>query len=48
MLIGYVRVSKADGTQTLEPRRDALVADGVDAGRIYEDLASGRHDARPG
>ena len=48
MLIGYVRVSKADGSQTLAPQRDALLAAGVDASRIYEDLASGRHDARPG
>ena len=48
MLIGYVRVSKSDGTQTLAPQRDAMLAAGVDAARIYEDLASGRHDARPG
>ncbi|MAK73525.1 MAG: transposon DNA-invertase [Pseudomonadales bacterium] len=48
VLIGYVRVSKADGSQTLAPQRDALLAAGVDPSRIYEDLASGRHDARPG
>ena len=48
MLIGYVRVSKSDGTQTLAPQRDAMLAAGVDPARIYEDLASGRHDARPG
>jgi len=48
MLIGYVRVSKSDGSQTLAPQRDALLAAGVDAGRVYQDLASGRHDARPG
>jgi DNA invertase Pin-like site-specific DNA recombinase len=48
MLIGYVRVSKSDGTQTLAPQRDAMLAAGVDTARIYEDLASGRHDARPG
>ena len=48
MLIGYVRVSKSDGSQTLEPQRDALLAAGVDPDRIYQDLASGRHDARPG
>lgn len=48
MLIGYIRVSKSDGTQTLVPQRDALLAAGVEADRIYEDLASGRHDARPG
>ena len=48
MLIGYVRVSKSDGTQTLSPQRDALLAAGVEPERIYEDLASGRSDARPG
>ena len=31
MLIGYARVSKADGSQSLDPQRDALRADGVDA-----------------
>ena len=41
MLIGYVRVSKNDGTQTLAPQRDALLATGVELERIYEDLASG-------
>ena len=48
MLIGYVRVSKSDGTQTLAPQRDELIASGVDPTRIYQDLASGRSDARPG
>ncbi len=47
MLIGYVRVSKSDGTQTLAPQRDAMLAAGVDPSRIYEDLACGRHDACP-
>jgi DNA invertase Pin-like site-specific DNA recombinase len=48
MLIGYIRVSKRDGSQVLDLQRDALTAAGVDASRIYEDLASGRHDDRPG
>jgi DNA invertase Pin-like site-specific DNA recombinase len=48
MLIGYVRVSKSDGSQTLAPQRDALLAAGVDPSRIYVDLASGRKDDRPG
>lgn len=48
MLVGYIRVSKSDGTQTLSPQRDALLAAGVDLERIYEDLATGRSDARPG
>ena len=48
MLVGYVRVSKADGSQTLAPQRDAMAAAGVEPDRIYEDLASGRRDDRPG
>ena len=48
MLIGYVRVSQSDGTQTLAPQRDAMLAAGVGSARIYEDLASGRRDDRPG
>jgi len=48
MLIGYARVSKADGTQILDLQRDALTDAGVDEERIYEDRASGRHDHRPG
>ena len=48
MLIGYARVSKADGTQLLDLQRDALTGAGVDEERIYEDRASGRHDHRPG
>lgn len=48
MLIGYMRVSKADGSQTTDLQRDALLAANVKPTRIYEDLASGRIDARPG
>jgi DNA invertase Pin-like site-specific DNA recombinase len=48
MLVGYMRVSKADGSQTTDPQRDALVAAGVDDERLYEDKASGRRDDRPG
>jgi DNA invertase Pin-like site-specific DNA recombinase len=48
LLIGYARVSKADGSQTVAPQRDALLTAGVGPERIYEDLASGRNDARPG
>ncbi len=48
MLIGYIRVSKSDGTQTVSPQRDAMLAAGVDPTRIYEDLASGPRDHRPG
>ena len=46
MLIGYVRVSKSDGSQTLAPQRDAMLQADVEPERIYQDLASGRHDAR--
>jgi DNA invertase Pin-like site-specific DNA recombinase len=48
MLIGYMRVSKADGSQVLDLQRDALLAAGVNAAHLYEDLASGRLDARHG
>ena len=41
MLIGYTRVSKADGSQPLELQRDALQAAGVDAGHVCHDVASG-------
>lgn len=48
MLIGYVRVSKGDGSQLLDLQMDALISAGVNSERIYQDLASGRHDERPG
>jgi len=48
MLIGYMRVSKADGSQVLDLQKDALIHAGVSSHRIYEDLASGRFDDRPG
>ena len=48
MLVGYMRVSKADGSQTVTLQRDALLAAGVDAAQLYEDHASGRTDDRPG
>src|SRR5699024_10938324 len=47
MLIGYARVSKADGSQTTDLQCDALLAAGVDAEQIYEDQASGKQDDRP-
>ena len=47
MLIGYMRV-KADGSQTLDLQRDALLAAGVEPGHLYEDQASGKRDNRPG
>lgn len=48
MLLGYMRVSKLDGSQVLDLQRDALVGAGVDPRYLYEDLGSGRHDDRPG
>src|SRR5207249_6269833 len=48
MLLGYMRISKSDGSQSLDLQRDALLAAGVAPDRLYEDRASGRHDARPG
>jgi DNA invertase Pin-like site-specific DNA recombinase len=48
MLIGYARVSKADGSQSLDLQHDALRAAGVRQDHIYEDRASGSRDDRPG
>lgn len=48
MLIGYMRVSKADGSQTLDLQRDALIGAGIEPEALYEDLASGKRDDRPG
>ena len=48
MLVGYMRVSKADGTQTTDPQRDALLEAGVTEEQLYEDHASGKKDDRPG
>lgn len=46
-LIGYMRVSKTDGSQTTDLQRDALLAAGVDPDRLYEDKASGKKEDRP-
>lgn len=48
MLIGYARVSKADGTQSLDLQMDALLAAGVEECHIYADRASGKKDKRLG
>jgi len=48
VLIGYMRVSKADGSQVLDLQRDALLGASVEAGHLYEDHASGKRDDRPG
>lgn len=48
MLIGYMRVSKTDGSQTTDLQRDALLNAGVDEQHLYEDYASGKNDNRTG
>jgi len=48
-LIGYARVSKADGSQVIDLQRDALAKAGVDLEHhLYTDAASGTRDDRPG
>jgi len=48
VLIGYMRVSKSDGNQSLDLQQDALLSSGVDTKNHYEDKMNGRHDKRPG
>ena len=48
MLVGYARISKADGSQSLDLQCDALADAGVAPEQIYEDQASGKRDDRPG
>lgn len=48
MLIGYARISKADGSQSLDLQYDALRAAGVGQSNIYEDRASGSREDRQG
>lgn len=47
MLIGYTRVSKADGSQTLEDQLQALTEAGVEQEHIYSDQACAKGDQRP-
>jgi hypothetical protein len=42
-----MRVSKADGSQTTDLQRDALLAAGTDPESLYEDKASGKKEDRP-
>ena len=48
ILLGYMRVSKADGSQVLDLQKDALLAAGVEERYLYQDQASGMRDDRPG
>lgn len=48
MLIGYMRISKSDGSQNLNLQKDALIAADVQEERIYQDMVSGKRESRPG
>ena len=48
MLIGYIRVSKSDGSQVLHSQLDSLLEAGVDQACIYQDTSSGKLDNRSG
>lgn len=48
MLIGHMRVSKADALQGADLQHQALLAAGVAGDQILEDYASGPRDERPG
>ena len=47
-LVGYMRVSKADGSQVLDLQNDALIAAGIPERNLSSDTASGKRDDRPG
>ena len=48
-LIGHVRGSKADGSQSIDLQHDALAKVGVELEHhLYSDAASGKRDGRPG
>ena len=48
LMFGNMRVSKADGSQTTDLQRDALLTAGVEPARIYKDHNSGKCDNCPG
>jgi DNA invertase Pin-like site-specific DNA recombinase len=48
MLIGYMRVSKSDGSQILDLQKDELLKTGVLSEQIYQDFDSGKNDDRNG
>jgi len=47
MQLGYIRISKHDGSQVLDLQRDAMCTIGILPERIYQDPASGRHRPPP-
>lgn len=48
MLIGYMRVSKIDGSQVLDLQVDALIEAGVVSENMYQDFSSGKNNDRQG
>ncbi len=46
LLLGYMRISTADGLQVLDRQRDTLIAAGV--AKIYSDTASGKKEDSQG
>ncbi|MEJ1497143.1 MAG: recombinase family protein, partial [Candidatus Sedimenticola sp. (ex Thyasira tokunagai)] len=48
MNIGYSRISKPHGAQSVDLQHDALIAAGVLKENIYSDSVSGRQEKRPG
>ena len=48
MFVRYILLSKGNGSQTLVPQRDALLATGGDLDRLSEDLSSFRDNDHPG
>ncbi|MGB4499005.1 MAG: recombinase family protein [Methylococcaceae bacterium] len=48
MVIGYMRVSKSDGSQILDLQKDELLKAGVLLEQIYQDFDSGKNDDRNG
>jgi hypothetical protein len=42
------RPTAGSGNQVLDLQRDALLAAGVEAGQLYQDLASGKRDVPGG
>ncbi len=43
-----MRISKNDGSQIFDLQRDALIDAGVSKERLYQDIASGKKEARLG
>lgn len=48
MLIGYIRVSKTDGSQNLDLQIDAMKKEGISEERIYTDMVSAKSNDRVG